>query len=87
MNGVTKSTRRTATVAVVAGMMASVLVVAGCSSSSTEDSADGGGAKSAKTLEVTLVAYSIPSAAYEEIILAFQQKWETDTGEKVKFTE
>lgn len=87
MNGVTKSTRRTAIVTVVAIMMATLLVLTGCSSSSKEDSADGDTSKAGKTRELTLVAYSIPSAAYEEIIPAFQKKWEDETGEKVTFTE
>lgn len=87
MDEVRKGSSRMATATVIAVAMALTLVLSGCSSDAKGATGGSGTGAGSKTRQVTLVAYSIPSAAYEEIIPAFQAKWERDNGEKVEFTQ
>jgi len=88
MKTAAQTTRRALVIGAVAMMMAAALLLSGCTSN-----AGGQGAKSAanggkpKTRQLTLVAYSIPEAAYKKIIPAFQADWKNKTGEDVQFTE
>src|SRR5689334_4123978 len=67
--------------AVASAALASALAgLAGCAgtASSASTSASGG------AVSLSLVAYSTPQAAYEQLIAAFQK---TDAGKNVKFTQ
>jgi sulfate/thiosulfate transport system substrate-binding protein len=69
--------------AVLAAAVLSSLALAACAS--TEASTDGAGSGGgSEEVTLSLVAYSTPQAAFEEIIAAFQ---ETDAGANVKFEQ
>jgi sulfate/thiosulfate transport system substrate-binding protein len=62
-------------------LVTAVLAVVGCGG---EDAASGSGTGGGTSANLSLVAYSTPREAYEEIIPAFQ---ETDTGANVDFEQ
>ena len=64
----------------VAAVAAAALALAGCGGSADADNENGGGDK----VTLSLVAYSTPQAAYEDIIAAFQ---ETPKGANVEFEQ
>ena len=67
--------------AIVAGLGLALAGLAGCAgtaSSATPGSSSGG------AVTLSLVAYSTPQAAYEQLIAAFQK---TDAGRNIKFTQ
>ena len=66
--------------AAVAAATAGALLLAACGSSSSGGAAGGSGEK----VQLALVAYSTPQAAYAKIIKAFQA---TDAGKNVTFTQ
>ena len=75
--------RRTA--ALVAAGLISTLALAACASTDApEGDSAAAGSDSGKEVTLSLVAYSTPQAAYEEIIPAFQK---TEAGKNVKFTQ
>ncbi len=74
--------RRAARVLIPIGMAA--LVAAGCGSDDGDDATASGGAGSADKATLTLVAYSTPREAFEEIIPNFQK---TDAGKNVEFEQ
>jgi len=67
--------------AVIGFGAAALVALTACAST---DPATQTAASSDETVELSLVAYSTPQAAYEKIIAAFQ---ETDAGKNVKFTQ
>jgi sulfate/thiosulfate-binding protein len=67
---------------VAAGVTAALSLAACASTSGGSDAASGD--SNAKTVTLSLVAYSTPQAAYEKIIAAFQK---TPAGKNVKFTQ
>jgi len=69
-------------IALVAAGVTAALSLAACASTGGSDAASGDG--KAKTVNLSLVAYSTPQAAYEKIIAAFQK---TPAGKNVKFTQ
>jgi sulfate/thiosulfate transport system substrate-binding protein len=71
-------TRGTAAAAALGIALTAVAGCAGTASSTTSTSASGG------PVTLSLVAYSTPQAAYEQLIAAFQK---TDAGKNVKFTQ
>jgi sulfate/thiosulfate transport system substrate-binding protein len=75
-----RSNRRLALVA--AGLTAALALTA-CASTD-DDATAASGDSSGKTVNLSLVAYSTPQAAYEKIIAAFQK---TDAGKNIKFTQ
>jgi sulfate/thiosulfate transport system substrate-binding protein len=70
-------------IALVSAGMLATLSLAACASTSGGDTSTSGGSK-AKTVTLSLVAYSTPQAAYEKIEAAFQK---TPAGKNVKFTQ
>jgi sulfate/thiosulfate transport system substrate-binding protein len=77
-----RSGRRRVTL-VAAGLVAS-LALAACASTDASGSASASGDANQEEVDLALVAYSTPQAAYQKIIAAFQK---TDAGKNVKFTE
>jgi sulfate/thiosulfate-binding protein len=71
-------------IALVAAGLTAALSLAACASTSGGSEAAPGGTTKAKTVDLSLVAYSTPQAAYEKIIAAFQK---TSAGKNVKFTQ
>jgi sulfate/thiosulfate-binding protein len=69
-------------VLVAAGLVASLGLAACASTDAASSSSSGGDGK--KEVDLALVAYSTPQAAYEKITAAFQK---TDAGKNVKFTQ
>jgi sulfate/thiosulfate-binding protein len=70
-------------IALVAAGVSAALSLAACASTSGGSEAAPGDTK-AKTVTLSLVAYSTPQAAYEKIIAAFQK---TPAGKNIKFTQ
>jgi sulfate/thiosulfate-binding protein len=70
-------------IALVAAGVTATLSLAACASTSGDGAAASSGGK-AKTVTLSLVAYSTPQAAYEKIEAAFQK---TAAGKNVKFTQ
>src|SRR3954452_2843831 len=73
--------RLTRLLAALSLLVAPVVVVAGCGGPAGETSAAAGGDNDAK---LSLVAYSTPKEAYEQLIPAFQK---TPEGKGVSFTQ
>ena len=69
-------------IALVAAGVTATLSLAACASTDAPAAASAGG--KAKTVTLSLVAYSTPQAAYEKIEAAFQK---TPAGKNVKFTQ
>jgi len=69
-------------IALVAAGVTAALSLAACASTDAPAATSGGG--KAKTVTLSLVAYSTPQAAYEKIEAAFQK---TPAGKNVKFTQ
>ena len=69
-------------IALVAAGVTAALSLAACASTDAPAATSGGG--TAKTVTLSLVAYSTPQAAYEKIEAAFQK---TPAGKNVKFTQ
>src|SRR3954453_9841145 len=65
--------------AVAAAGVATMLAAAGCGGGGDANASSGGG-----KVQLSLVAYSTPQAAYEKIIEAFQK---TDAGKHVTFSK
>ena len=70
-------------IALVAAGVSAALSLAACASTSGGSDAASGDGK-AKTVTLSLVAYSTPQAAYEKIEAAFQK---TPAGKNIKFTQ
>src|SRR5258705_13205410 len=70
---------RTRAVVATAVLALAGVALAACAGTAPSTSSAGG-----STVTLSLVAYSTPQAAYEQIIAAFQK---TDAGKKVKFTQ
>src|SRR5215207_6294777 len=78
--GFWRGKRRVASVTVAAAVL---MGLSGCASTEPDTEAAASSSEG-KTVELSLVAYSTPQAAFEEIIAAFQQ---TEDGKNVKFTQ
>jgi len=78
--GFWRGKRRVASVTLAAAVL---MGLSGCASTEPDTEAAASSSEG-KTVELSLVAYSTPQAAFEEIIAAFQQ---TDAGKNVKFTQ
>jgi sulfate/thiosulfate transport system substrate-binding protein len=75
------TTRLTRLLAALSLLIAAAVVAAGCGGPAGETSASSGGGNDAR---LSLVAYSTPKEAYEELIPAFQK---TSQGKGVSFTQ
>ena len=71
-------------VSALAVLGAAAMIAAGCGSDDTNDASAAGDGGAGKTAKLTLVAYSTPREAFEEIIPNFQ---ETDEGANVEFEQ
>ena len=72
--------RRRVTLAGTALVASAALALTACGSSSSSSTSSSGGGK----VKLSLVAYSTPQAAYEQIIAAFQK---TDAGKNITFSQ
>ena len=70
-------------IAVLATLAAAALVAAGCGGSSDTQGPGSAGTGGAKKTTLSLVAYSTPQVAYDQIIPGFQK---TEEGSSVGFT-
>src|SRR5688572_20911825 len=70
-------------VKILAGLLVAMLAAA-CGDAADAGSADGSSGSEGGGAELSLVAYSTPQKAYEEIIAAFQ---ETEAGQGVTFSQ
>jgi sulfate transport system substrate-binding protein len=63
------------------------LAVAACSSTSHTTTGSSSPVGSKPEVELTLVGYAVPRAAYKAIIPKFQEKWQREQGQHVRFAQ